>query len=78
LLLAVSFQQQICAKWRRTETAAFLAAHRESVSTVMFRRIIQALPRGVRGLIQPRYRPERHYMRGYGPACAAREAAARV
>jgi len=21
-----------------------------------------------------RYRPERHYMRGYGPACAAREA----
>ena len=46
-----------------------------SVSTAMLRRIIQALPRGVRGLIQPRYRPERHYMRGYGPACAARKAA---
>jgi hypothetical protein len=44
----------------------------------MFRRIIQALPQGVRSLIQPRYRPERHYMRGYGPACAAREAAARI
>ena len=41
----------------------------------MFRRLIQSLPQGVRSLIAPRYRPERHYMRGYGPACAAREAA---
>ena len=47
-------------------------------STAMFRRIIQALPRGVFSLMQPRYRPERHYLRGYGPACAARATAARV
>jgi len=29
----------------------------------------------MRRLIKPRYRPERHYMRGFGPACAARAAA---
>ena len=30
---------------------------------------------GVRGIFAARrYRPERHYMRGYGPACAARRA----
>ena len=38
-------------------------------------RLIEALPTRVRRLMQPRYRPERHYMRGYGPACAARAAA---
>jgi hypothetical protein len=38
----------------------------------MFRRIIKAIPQGVRRLLQYRYRPERHYMRGRGPACAAR------
>jgi hypothetical protein len=40
-----------------------------------FRRIIETFPRSVRELMKPRYRPERHYMRGYGPACAARAAA---
>jgi hypothetical protein len=28
--------------------------------------------RNVRGWTGPRYRPEKHYMRGPGPACAAR------
>jgi hypothetical protein len=42
----------------------------------MFQSIIKAIPRSVRSLfLAPRYRPERHYMRGYGPACAARQAA---
>ena len=41
---------------------------------MMFQRIVNALPGRVRRFIQPRYRPERFYMRGYGPACAAREA----
>jgi hypothetical protein len=40
----------------------------------MFSRIVQALPTSVWRFIRPRYRPERYYMRGYGPACAAREA----
>lgn len=40
----------------------------------MFRRIFEALPGRVRSLMAPRYRPERHYMRGHGPACAARRA----
>jgi hypothetical protein len=40
----------------------------------MFRRIIQVIPTSVRRLMTPRYRPERHYMRGFGPACAARQA----
>jgi len=38
----------------------------------MFRKLIQSLPRSVRILVAPRYRPERYYMRGFGPACAAR------
>jgi hypothetical protein len=41
----------------------------------MFRRIVQSIPYRVRRLVKPRYRPERYYMRGYGPACAARESA---
>jgi hypothetical protein len=36
--------------------------------------IIQSIPQSVRRLVAPRYRPERHYMRGFGPACAARRA----
>jgi hypothetical protein len=40
----------------------------------MLNRIVQAIPRSVRRFMQPRYRPELYYMRGYGPACAAREA----
>ncbi len=43
----------------------------------MLFRIVKAIPVRVRRLTAPRYRPERHYMRGYGPACAAREAALR-
>lgn len=43
----------------------------------MLRFIIQAIPRQFRTMVVPRYRPERHYMRGYGPACAARAAAKR-
>lgn len=27
----------------------------------------------IREFVAPRYRPERHYMRGPGPACARRE-----
>ncbi len=27
----------------------------------------------IRNFIAPRYRPERHYMRGPGPACARRQ-----
>jgi hypothetical protein len=38
----------------------------------MFRWFLQSLPRSLRGFVAPRYRPERHYMRGFGPACAAR------
>jgi hypothetical protein len=40
----------------------------------MFRRLIESFPRSVRRLIGARYRPERHYMRGTGPASAARAA----
>ena len=40
----------------------------------MFRRLLQSFPRSVRDLVAPRYRPERYYMRGHGPACAARQA----
>ena len=36
--------------------------------------IVQELPKRLRRLVAPRYRPEKHYMRGYGPACAARRA----
>jgi hypothetical protein len=41
----------------------------------MIRRILHSLPRTVRDLVAPRYRPELYYMRGFGPACAARRAA---
>jgi hypothetical protein len=41
----------------------------------MFQSIIKVLPMSVRSLLARRYRPELHYMRGYGPACAARQAA---
>lgn len=40
-----------------------------------FLSIIQSLPQSVRRLVTPRYRPEKHYMRGFGPASAARRAA---
>jgi hypothetical protein len=44
----------------------------------MFAKIVHILPQGMRSLFATsRYRPERHYMRGYGPACAARRAAGR-
>jgi hypothetical protein len=43
----------------------------------MFRWIGHILPRNVSGIMARRYRPERHYMRGCGPACAARHAAAK-
>jgi hypothetical protein len=37
--------------------------------------IIRDFPKKVRRqLATSRYRPERHYMRGFGPACAARQA----
>jgi hypothetical protein len=42
-----------------------------------FLQIIQKLPKRVRRLMAPGYRPEKHYMRGYGPACAARQAGLR-
>jgi hypothetical protein len=38
--------------------------------------IIRDVPRRVRVFVAPPYRPEKHYMRGFGPACAARQAAA--
>ncbi|MDF1598749.1 hypothetical protein PZ895_03025 [Mesorhizobium sp. YIM 152430] len=34
------------------------------------------LPRALREFLLPTYRPERHYMRGPGPACARRGASA--
>jgi hypothetical protein len=40
--------------------------------------VIRLLPVRVRRFMAPPYRPEKHYMRGYGPACAAREAARRA
>jgi hypothetical protein len=39
----------------------------------MFRRIVLLFPSAARRLLAPRYRPERHYMRGSGPACSARQ-----
>jgi hypothetical protein len=39
--------------------------------------IINGLGYRVREFVAPRYRPEKHYMRGFGPACAARQAARR-
>lgn len=35
-------------------------------------RAIRRRIRSIRELIWPSYRPERHYMRGPGPACARR------
>lgn len=40
-----------------------------------FLQIISEFPKRVRTFVAPRYRPEKHYMRGSGPACAARLAA---
>ncbi len=37
--------------------------------------IVQEIPKRLRRLVAARYRPEKHYMRGYGPASAARRAA---
>ena len=34
--------------------------------------VLHRLPQRVRAFVRPRYHPERHYMRGEGPACAAR------
>ena len=39
--------------------------------------IIHQIPRRLRCFVAPPYRPEKHYMRGFGPACAARQKAAR-
>jgi hypothetical protein len=36
--------------------------------------IVREFPRRVRRFVAPTYRPEKHYMRGFGPACAARQA----
>ena len=35
-------------------------------------RFIPAFGSGLRDWVAPRYRPEKHYMHGPGPACAAR------
>lgn len=40
----------------------------------MLSRLIRAIPISVRRMVTPRYRPELHYMRGFGPASAARQA----
>jgi hypothetical protein len=42
-----------------------------------FFKVIHELPKRVRRLVAPSYRPEKHYMRGFGPACAARRAGLR-
>lgn len=39
--------------------------------------IINGLGHKFRDFLAPRYRPEKHYMRGFGPACAARQAGSR-
>ena len=39
--------------------------------------IVKEFPTRFRLFVAPRYRPEKHYMRGFGPASAARQAAAR-
>jgi hypothetical protein len=39
--------------------------------------IINGFGHKVRDFVAPRYRPEKHYMRGFGPACAARRVAGR-
>jgi hypothetical protein len=47
----------------------------KGVTTMVLLSIIHELPQRVRRLMAPRYRPEKHYMRGFGPASAARRAA---
>ena len=37
--------------------------------------VLQSIPQRVWILVGTRYRPEKHYMRGAGPACAARRLA---
>ena len=44
------------------------------VSEMVVLSVVRGMPKKIRELIAPRYRPERHYMRGAGPACAARAA----
>lgn len=39
---------------------------------IRFASIIPAFGRMLRDRVARRYRPEKHYMRGPGPACAAR------
>jgi hypothetical protein len=36
------------------------------------RALIKRLSLGIREFLSPSYRPELHYMRGFGPACARR------
>jgi len=38
-----------------------------------FIKLIVACVKAVRDFFTPRYHPERHYMRGPGPACAERK-----
>lgn len=54
-----------------------VVARRELSPEMALFSIVRQLPTRVRGFVAPRYRPEKHYMRGFGPACAARQAAAR-
>ena len=35
--------------------------------------LVTRLADSIRGFVVPSYRPELHYMRGFGPACARRE-----
>ncbi len=42
-----------------------------------FRRQFKEFAFALREFIAPTYRPERHYMRGPGPACARRAAGSR-
>lgn len=44
--------------------------------TMALRRHIKGFAFALREFIAPTYRPERHYMRGPGPACARRAAVA--
>jgi len=46
---------------------------RARTRTMGFIKLIVACVRVVRDFFAPRYHPERHYMRGPGPACAQRE-----
>ncbi|WEX09371.1 hypothetical protein [Chelativorans sp. AA-79] len=42
-----------------------------------FIKLIVACVKAVRNFLAPRYHPERHYMRGPGPACKRREGGSR-